>query len=268
MNVFKKGLGSWVIVLLLVFCSGYVQAKNSFLVAPGRVDFDLSRPNTQSFIITNSGDDKIRLSIEPVYFEIDSRSLAAGEPLDKINPGKDDLRPYIRVSPRTLSLNPGQRRDIRISVRASQDMDAGDYRAHLLVRMLETARIEDVVSDDPAAIGMKLAIKLETAVAIYGYLGERQAELAVNCLRGERGDLLLDINNPTRWRFEGWFSVNSGQASEVAEPLARKHVNSLRESRRQVRMEWSPKSGEELGIIWRDAKTDVEKGRTQCKLSD
>jgi len=257
-----------ILILLLICCSTCVQAKNSFLVAPGRVDFDLSRPVTQSFIINNNGDNKIRLSIEPVYFAIDSRSLAAGEPLDKVNPGKDDLRPYIRVSPRTLSLNPGQRRDIRISVRAPQTMEEGDYRAHLLVRMLEVAKTEDVVAAGGSDISMKIDIKLETAVAIYGYLGQRQADLSVICSRDQQGDLMLDIANPTRWRFEGWFNVYPASTAAANEPVARKHVNSLRESRRQVAMGWRPEVGETVDVIWVDARSGNVSGQIQCQVPE
>ena len=263
-NNVLRALGG--IIILWVMIAPVVFAKNSFLVAPGRVDFDLSRPVTQSFIITNNGDGRIRLSIEPVYFAIDSRSLAAGEPLDKVHPEKDDLRPYIRVSPRALSLKPGQRRDIRISIRPPADLAQGDYRAHLLVRMLETAVTQEMQTGPEGSIGMKIDIKMETAVAVYGHVGERQAQFDVACSRNDDGEMLFDITNPSRWRFEGWFNVFNG-SNDQGLPLTRFYVNSLRESRRTVNSKWKPDRTGAFQVRWTD-KSGEKSGQFICGLEN
>lgn len=254
-------------ILFLALFSSQLFARNSFLVAPGRVDFDLARPVTQSFIITNNGDNKIRLSIEPVYFAIDSKSLAAGEPLDKAHADKDDLRQYIRVSPRTLSLRPGQRRDIRISVRTPADLAEGDYRAHLLVRMLETAITQTLANESDNGIGMKINIKMETAVAIYGHKGQRDPQLNVQCTRDESGHMALTITNPGIWRFEGWFDIFAAENADTGLPLTRKHVNSLRESRRTFPTDWLPDHSGPFVVRWSD-RADLIQGQINCTLSD
>lgn len=242
-------------------------SKNSFLVAPGRVDFDLSRPVTQSFIITNNGDDKIRLAIEPIYFAIDSKSLAAGEPLDKQHADKDNLSDLIRVSPRTLSLSPGQRRDIRISVRAPATIEEGDYRAHLLVRMLETAMVQKMAVEETSAIGMEIKIKMETAVAIYGHKGQRDPQFSVRCVKNEDGFFALDINNPSRWRFEGWFNIFDQATAETGLPITRKHVNSLRESRRTFSTQWQADGSGPFVVRWNDISGNVS-GQINCTLAN
>lgn len=250
---------------LLVVTSTSLLARNSFLVAPGRVDFDLSRPNTQSFIITNNGDDEIRLSIAPIYFEIDSKSLAAGVPLHPET--KDDLRPFIRVSPRTLALRPGQRRDIRVSVRPPAELPLGDYRAHLLVSMKEIAMtVNQQVSTNANSIGMQLDIKMETGVALYGHKGERSPELSFECQRDVDNNLLLIASNPSLWRFEGWVRLFTAGAAADAPALVEHHLNSLRESRRPIRTDWHPKGTGPYEIRWSDAKTGRLVGRAHCAL--
>lgn len=243
-------------------------AKNSFLVAPGRVDFDLSRPSTQSFIITNNGDGKIRLNIEPIYFEIDSQSLAAGVHLKPETAKLENITPYIRVSPRTLSLAAGQRRDIRISLRPPKDLVLGDYRSHLLVKMLETARvIKSKKAAGENAVGMQLNIKMETAVAIYGHLGERDPKLSISCgLNPDNNQFSLVVENTSPWRFDGMVSVFNAKSNN-ASPLHQERFVSLRESRRKISTSWKPKGRGPYLLKWGIGDAGESMGSSTCQVN-
>jgi len=250
---------------MLVFVET-AQARNSFLVAPGRVDVDLSRPKTQSFIITNNGDDKIRLSIDPVYFAVDSKSLAAGEPISENKVGYDDLHQFIRVSPRALSLQPGQRRDIRISVRAPGDLVQGDYRAHLLVRMVETAMtVGSSNPKDPNSVGMQLNIKMETGVALYGHMGDRDPKIDFQCRHDESGNVLIQATNTSPWLFDGWVRVFSKGAVEGRAPLHEYRLRSIRESRIETNTLWKH-AADDLEILWEDPSNEVVRHHTTCSM--
>ncbi|MDH4228999.1 MAG: hypothetical protein OEW11_04520 [Nitrospirota bacterium] len=206
----RAGSGGWlgkVIIFALgltgTLLPGLAAASNSFLVAPGRVDIDLARPITQVFILTNNGDSPIRLTVEPIYFEVNSSSLHAGEPIYPEKTGQDSLVDFLRVSPRTVSLQPGERRNIRASVRMPPDAPEGEYRAHLLVKMLE-----DATSMTPggatSGISMILNIKMETAVAIYAHRGTRAGAVEFpSCQLNADGLLVLKGINNTPWRYEG-----------------------------------------------------------------
>ncbi len=230
-------------------------AKNSFLVAPGRVDFDLSRPKTQSFIITNNGDERIRLKIEPIYFEIDSKSLGAGTHLKPDTAQLENLTPYVRVSPKSLSLAPNQRRDIRISIRTPQDLPEGDYRSHLLVSMMETARVvgTEADPDDPNSVGMELSLKMETAVAIYGHKGKRAGSVNIDCVAGEDG-LSIKLTNPTVWRLDGKASVFA--ANNLQNALATSFFVSLRESEKIIETELPTATGSNYEIKVDNSETE------------
>lgn len=206
-------------------------AKNSFLVAPGRVDFDLERPVTQSFIITNNGSKRIRLNISPIYFDIDSKSLAAGQHIKSDVAKIEDLAPYIRISPRTLSLSPGQRRDIRVSLRPPDNLAQGDYRAHLLVKMIEVASVlgNTGTQTGETGVGMRLNLKMETAVAIYGHKGKRKPELIVHCRKHpSKGTLVVDLVNESIWRLDGRLNLSNGQIT------FNRYFVSLRESKQSI----------------------------------
>lgn len=249
--------------------SANIMAKNSFLIAPGRLEIDLAQPKTVSYIVTNNGDGKIRLSVKPVYFPVNSRSLAAGEPLDPATTMDDDIHKLIRISPRKLSLRPGQRRDIRVSIRPRPNMKHGDYRAHLLVSMEETAQElgNKGKGDGKSSVGMKLSLKMETAVAIYGTLGKKQPELKFECLQDKNKNVVLAASNISPWRFDGWLRVYRKKTGAKGKPLAKIRLNSVRMSKRYVHSKWKPKGTGPYIITWADLNSDKPWGKSSCSIS-
>ncbi|MBL4865314.1 MAG: hypothetical protein JKY67_02935 [Pseudomonadales bacterium] len=256
-------------LLLTIALSVFPQissARNSFLVAPGRVDFDLTRPKTESFIITNNGDGKIRLSIKPTYFAIDSKALALGTSLRPETAEIENLTGFIRVSPRTLSLQPGQKRNIRISLRPPKGLLEGDYRTHLLVSMLEAAQVVKTSNDNPDMLGMELSIKMETGVAIFGHKGERSPILDVACTTDpETNALAFIINNTSIWRFDGMIEVFPSTGSTET-PLLTEHIVSYRESRNESSTSWVPTSSGPFFIRWMIADNKEIVGSKTCRI--
>lgn len=251
-------MGALIMIVTMLF-SSYASARNSFLVAPGRVDFDLNRPQTQSFIITNNGDGKIRLTITPIYFPIDDKSLAAGKHINSETAKIEDITSAVRVAPKTLSLRPGQRRDIRISVRPPKDLAEGDYRTHLLVSMKEIAKSFKGNTESENSVGMQLNLKMETAVAIYGRVGERDPKLEISCNKGDQQS--FKVLNKSPWRFDGviqFYPENSATATYED------RVVSLRESENTFRIK-TPLKGNYM-VRWIDFKTQSEVGSTTCTL--
>ncbi|MDH5527089.1 MAG: hypothetical protein OEY97_07250 [Nitrospirota bacterium] len=242
-------------------------AANSFLVAPGRVDMDLTRPRTQVFILTNNGDGAIRLTIEPIYFEVDSASLRAGEPLDAAASVQDDMTPWLRVSPRTVSLQPGERRNIRASVRPPADLPDGEYRAHLLVRMLEPARNMGPTGGDEA-LTMRLTLKMETAVAIYGHRGRRDGQITFGCHIGAGGELELVGVNRSIWRYEGTVRAyppgTDLTAAPDSRPLFEQPVLLYRESRKATPVIGLKPPPGPLLLQWQAGPMGGQSGNTIC----
>ncbi len=222
-------------IFFLLLAPFVTLAENSFLVAPGVVEFDLTKPATQSFIITNDGDEPIRLNINPIYLDIGDSSLAMGEHLSPDTKETENITKNLRVSPKRLSLKPGQRRDIRVSFRPNKDITDGDYRTHLLVQMLETAKVIDAGTAGDGALGMKIDIKMETAVAIYGRKGEGSAVLDFQCIANEEdGNLIVTTINESEWRFEGQLTIVN--QSQPGEPVYDDRVVSLRGSKRDIKI--------------------------------
>ncbi len=256
---------------LICLYSTSVSAAASFSVAPGILKFDLIRPKTQPFLVKNNGDERIRIIIKPIYFALGSRFFRAGEPIsaedatgDTTN---DDLTSYILLSPRVLSLKPGQRRTVRISIRPPSTLTPGDYRGHLLIRTLEgkpkTVR-QTRRTADGKEISINLKIKLETAIAVYGRVGEPEIKLEWECRQNEEGILELLAINRSAWMFKGWVGAYDSGKGENSDPLDVGRVISFRESKRPITLKAKPLP--KLMLRWGEEKDNLDMGRTDCTL--
>lgn len=221
----RRVVGLWAVLASLFALPTTVAAQNSFLVAPGRVQINVEELKTHTFIITNTGDERIRLSIEPVYLSIDDPTMKAGRHLRQGVADEENMVNNVRVSPRRLSLKPGQRRDIRVQLKPLSDPRPGDYRAHLLVSMVETAFTQEGNSLGDNNMNMQLNVKMETAVALYGRKDAPVVDIDMKCQRSEDGVTEVLATNAAKWRFEGLLTSNKTQSI----PLVM-----LRESQRSV----------------------------------
>ncbi|MCP4321064.1 MAG: hypothetical protein GY787_04290 [Alteromonadales bacterium] len=242
-----KFIYSLLIITLGLSYSTAAIARNSFLVAPGIVNFDLKKPETQSFIITNNGDEKIRLTIEPIYYAPSARSLNLGKHLHPETAKQETLIDTLRVSPRRLSLNPGQRRDIRVSIRPKPGLTDGDYRSHLSVKMLETAYAIKAGDSADGGVGMNINVKMQTGVALYGSVGEREeANLQFVCRKNPKtNNLVLGVKNDSKWRFAGVITIQDNDPA--TEALFNERTVVLRDTIRNIQIE-TPYNDELLTI--------------------
>ena len=203
-------------------------AKNAFLVAPGRLQIDVEELKTQSFIVTNTGENQIRLDIKPIYLPIDDSTLNAGEHLSDTVSVREDISSKVRVSPRRLSLLPGQRRDVRVQIRPLENPQPGDYRAHILVKMNEASFTSTEGSEGSDGMSMKLDVNLETAVAVYGRKGDPVEDLNASCDLGPQGQAKVELKNASNWRFEGLLFVDDMKPDPIV---------LLRESKKTIELD-------------------------------
>ena len=190
-----------ILYLLLVF-SINVFAKNSFVIAPGHVNFDLSHPETQTFLVLNNGDDTIHIRADLKYYPISSPTLQEGKSL-KPN-YNDNLVPYLLISPPILVLRPGEQRKLRVSVLPPANLKQGSYRAYVKFSMLEFANtIKKQPSTNNKKLQISINIHLNTIASIYANKGTGQAQLTFNC-QNKHNKTLLTIKN-----FSNWLDIGS-----------------------------------------------------------
>jgi len=225
-----------IIFILTFFSSSALFAKNTFLVAPTSAEISLDRPNTVSFVVTNNGDGQVRVSIAPIYFPVDSKFMPTAKPLDVATTTKDDLSSYMIISPKVVSLKPGEQRTVRVSIRPKTDIfKDGEYRAHVLFSMLDVAETVQT-KGAKEGVSMKLNFKSETAVVVYGSFGKGNADLKSSCKILKNKKTKVAITNSGKWRFDGWLRIMDGDKK-----LTEDKVFIVRESTRETVLNWAPK---------------------------
>jgi hypothetical protein len=112
---------------------GVTQAYANLLISPTRINFD-SRDRIQEVILINSGSETrtYRLS----WIESLATTEGGYQDSDINDPALDPLSPFIRFSPRQVTLAPGERQIIKLQLRRKPDMSESEYRSHLLFTVL------------------------------------------------------------------------------------------------------------------------------------
>ncbi|PCI28329.1 MAG: hypothetical protein COB67_06675 [SAR324 cluster bacterium] len=253
----------WLWLTLLV--TSPVMGKAFFSVAPGVVQFEFSRLRTQSFMISNTGDERVRLVIRPVYFAVDSRSLRAGTPLNPDRKVQDNISSSLVISPRVLSLAPNQRRKVRVSLRPQKQLRQGDYRAHLLISVLKgkSGRVNPPITTT-TGLAINLDIQMETAVAVYARMGKAVYDFHWDCSKNSQNQLIVTAINPNQWRFKGWVGIFTPESTVKTPPLTLVRLISLRESKRPLLTELPAENS--VRIRWGLDKEQLNMGSVNCNL--
>lgn len=231
-------------------------ALPSFSVAPGRLIVPLDHVRTETFLIRNTGQQRIHIRIEPIFYPLNSRALQGGVPLPGNHEKAASLVPYLLVSPQALSLQGGEEREIRVSIRPPGNLLPGTYRGHVLVHMMEVARVANQKSRNAAGkqIGTQLNLLLEMGVVVYGNKGHGKPTLRVQCTRDAKHHLILSVINPSHWHYSGLISVYPN--ANTQKPLARHYQVVYRQSRAKIPFHLMVKPKETLYITWA-AYTDL-----------
>lgn len=198
----KKVLAAGIAMLM----SASTFAGSGFLVAPERAMFDFNKVETKKFILTNTSNEPIRLSVKPEFIPIDSKFINIGKHVESYT-ANDDLTSYVRVAPRVVSLNPGERRDIRVQIRPNKSLENGDYRTHLLVENIATATEKAEVASSEN-IQMNISMRMQTAIALYARRGDYSSDLSFEC-KNIKGKQHVMAINASPYMFEGKFSIDS-----------------------------------------------------------
>lgn len=113
-------------------------------ISPTRVVLDAGGRGA-SVTLYNSGGAPVTYRIDEVELGLDDegnyRTLAEGEPAPWA------ATPYLRYSPRQVTLQPGERQSVRIVARAPRDLPEGELRSHLSISSIPLVA---PVADTPA----------------------------------------------------------------------------------------------------------------------
>lgn len=119
------------VLTLLLFCCWKVSAN--LMITPTRIAFE-ERQRIERVTIINNGDvtKSYRLEFQEKLALKEGGYANFAE--QKMNPMAASH--FVRISPRQVTLGPGERQVIKLAVRRKANMEQGEYRSHLLFREL------------------------------------------------------------------------------------------------------------------------------------
>lgn len=249
-------------LLVMLTLPGAIFAQGQFTVAPTHVTLDISRPSVSTFLVSNTGESRLHVGITPIFLTVDSSSLRLGHVLPGHDQTQDSLVPYITVSPRALSLAPGEQREVRMAVRPTAALQTGAYRAHLLFHQINKPLSKHPSISESASqqMSMHLDMQIEMAVSVYGTKGQGDTNLQFSCQRQPDKTVIIKVRNVSPWRFEGNLKVTDGKQSKEIDLVL------LRDTERHFSNTFHT-SAKTIELYWLADKPYRGKGHTHCPIA-
>ena len=214
-----KKLMSVAFVFLIVTVSSFAFFRTS--VAPGIFEMNLDRSATEEIILVNNSNEPIRV---------------------KIYPGKDEsikdeeyLGDWLRIYPRTMTLEGNSERRIKFSIRAPKDKEDGEYRGIIYIEELP-----EVVEGQST-----LTLAGRHGLTVYGTKGKIEYDVSVSDLKITNNELTMKIKNNGKYSLRPEIKVNylSDKGKKLGE-MEEKSGRILKDKMSAVKIELKDLKGE------------------------
>jgi len=258
-SLIVKSVLKYLVGLMLFYTISGFALVQQYSISPGHLKFDLKNSEPQLLWIKNSGSKPITLAIKPLLYSL--KTLHLGRYLNEKVSKESDLSPYILVSPRILTLQPMQTREVRVVVRKAQKFLPGSYYAHLLIYPIVNLQ----TFPNSKTSGLNLKVKMALAVAIHGNYGHGEPKLKLQCKITQQHQLQLTIHNPTIWMFDGKLFFYHHEGMESTHLFKIMHLIVPRESERTMLLNWvlSPEKTSFV-LKWKGDSPNITSGTTVC----
>jgi hypothetical protein len=153
-------------------------AQGNLLVTPRRVVFDGPR-KTQELNLANNGKDTARYLISTI--EIKMKEDGTFQEISQPDSGQNFASDYIRFFPRSVTLAPGEAQVVKVQLKNTGQMMAGEYRSHLYFRAVpeEKPLGEAPIIKDSSAIAVHLTPVFGISLPVIIRMGKSTAEVNI-----------------------------------------------------------------------------------------
>lgn len=184
-NLLQIALFAIVFALHIVPFSAHGQGD--LLITPRRVVFEGNK-DRQEITLANTGNDTARYTVSFVQYRMTEEGTF--EQITDPDPGQMFADPYLRYFPRTVTLGPKESQVLRMQLRKTPDMVAGEYRSHMYFRAVpeEKPLGEEDQLADTTAIGIRLTPIFGITIPIIIRVGEVKATITLSDLKIEKKD--------------------------------------------------------------------------------
>jgi len=178
-----KSTGLAIILLSITGYADLALAAGQLMVAPTRIIFE-ARDRTAQVSLVNSGTEQETFRLEFVR----KRMTQDGQFLDVDTPLEGELfsDQMIRFSPRQVTLPPGQSQTIRLILRKKANLQAGEYRSHLLFRTIPktgSSSIESASNKDNKNLSIELTPALGISIPVIVRHGKTSADVNISNIK-------------------------------------------------------------------------------------
>jgi P pilus assembly chaperone PapD len=202
-RAFARALGGAMAVIGLLALS--TSTAHAVAVSPTAVYITSRNPSALLTLInTGSRPEEIELSIAFGYPVSDSTGALRVDIVDTAASGEPSLTSYLRVFPRRLVLQPGQRQVVRVMVAMPPGAADGEYWGRVLVK---SRGGEPPIEQSEGNVRMQLSLETTFATAVFFHKGEMKTAIAVSSAAARRmGDSVqftLDLKREGNSAFLG-----------------------------------------------------------------
>lgn len=174
--------------LLLLTLIGAPSIQADLLISPTRVFFN-QRERVQKVILKNTSDQQKTYRIFFKSLQMDEMGIYHEMTADKIPvefKGAPDnaAAPYIRYSPRMVTVKPNEAQTVRLFLRRKSNMDLKEYRSHLAFKEIPPKDFGRVIgSDNKKENTIRLLTLFEVTIPVIVKNGSEDAEVIIDQLK-------------------------------------------------------------------------------------
>jgi len=211
---------SFMLIMGTIILPISVQGQGDLLITPRRVVFEGNK-DRQEITLANTGNDTARYTVSFVQYRMTEEG--SFEQITEPDPGQSFADPYLRYFPRTVTLGPKESQVLRMQLRRTPDMVAGEYRSHMYFRAVpeEKPLGEEDQLEDTTAIGIRLTPIFGITIPIIVRVGEVKSTVIlsnVSLTPREDGTLWMNVT----FNREGNQSVYGDLTVEYVQPDGKK----------------------------------------------
>lgn len=168
----------WFVLVVCIFNVKLSFALGDLIVTPTRAIFE-GRERSQTITLVNRGNKTATYRIN--FTEMAMDDFGDMSEIDTPAPGQHFASNMIRYAPRQAVIEPGGSQTIRVMIRKTKELPAGEYRSHLLMYAVPDASesnttLESIAGLKPKEIGIKLNTIFRVAIPIIIRQGESNTE--------------------------------------------------------------------------------------------
>jgi P pilus assembly chaperone PapD len=163
--------------LSLLFCSPAL-AQGNLLITPKRVIFEGNK-RSENINLANVGKDTATYVIS--FINIRMKEDGTFERIETPDSAQYFAEPYLRIFPRTVTLAPNEAQTVKLQIRRTSEMQAGEYRSHLYFRAEpRQAPLGEKSTGKDSTISVKLTPVFGISIPVIVHAGESDTEIRLS----------------------------------------------------------------------------------------